>query len=141
MVLPKAEAQAGGTKADAAATENTGRLLVPTRRFKEEGEHECHDMKLHGAPFILLVDAGSAKRQHEHLSMKMAVATTTHHTYNTNGVTEEIVGHGHIDADEGYLPERNIVTRGPVDAHATPGTHRGLFASEKTFTLPQNIYA
>ena len=116
---------------------------MPIRRFKEE-EDECHDMNLHGAPFILLVNNRSAKRRrdrrlrtfwrHEHLSMKMALMTATHCSYYTNGVTEEIVGHGHIGADEAYLPERTIVTRGPVDAHATPGTHRGFFASEKTFT-------
>ena len=48
-------------------------------------------MNLHGAPFISLVDSGLAKRRrdrrlhtflrHEILSMKMAVASTTHHSY------------------------------------------------------------
>ena len=46
----------------------------------------------------------------------------------------ETVRHGPTGADEGYLPERTIVTRGPVDANGTPITHRGFFASEKTLT-------
>ena len=82
---------------DAAETDNTGRShLVPTIRFKEEVEDECHDMNLHGALFKLLVDSGSAKRRHdrrlrtfwrhENLSMKMALATATHHSYDNRNV-------------------------------------------------------
>ena len=88
MVIPEAVAQAGGTQSDAAVTENTSRSFWCHKYTQREEEVECHDMKLHGAPFILLVDNGSAKsrrnrslrtfRRHEHLSMKMAVAITTH---------------------------------------------------------------
>ena len=75
-------------------------------------------MNLHGAPFILLVDNGSHRRdrrlrtfwRHEHLSMKMAFMTATHHLYYTNGVKEKTVGHGPVGADEAYVPERAIVT-------------------------------
>ena len=41
------------------------------------------------------------------------------HSYYTNGVTEEIVGHEHTDADEAYFSKRTIVTRRPAGAHAT----------------------
>ena len=54
--------------------------------------------------------------------MKMAVATTTHHTYYTNGVVEETVGHRHTGADEAQLPVRANVTRGHTDAYAAPIT-------------------
>ena len=62
--------------------------LVPQRYFKEKGEVECHDMRLHDVLFLLLGGSGSMKRRrnrrlrtfrrYEHLYMKMAVATTTH---------------------------------------------------------------
>ena len=75
---------------------------------------------------------GSAKRQHdrriracwshEHLSMKMEVATATHHSYYTNGVTETSVGRGPAGVDEAYLPVRASVTRTPAVAYATPIT-------------------
>ena len=77
-----------------------------------------------------LVDSGSAKRcrdqrlrtfwRQEHLSMKMAVETTTHHTYYTNGVMEETVGHGPAGANEAYLPVRANVTRRHADTYTAP---------------------
>ena len=48
------------------------------------------------------------------MSMNVALATAAHHSYDANGVTEKSEGHGPIGADEACLPERNIVTRGPV---------------------------
>ena len=42
--------------------------------------------------------------------MKMAVATTTHQTYNTNGGMEETVEHGHMGANQAKLPVRANVT-------------------------------
>ena len=63
-------------------------------------------MKLHGAPFISLVDSGSAKRRrdrrlrtfwrHEHPSMKMVVATTMHHSnsYTLRCVTQVAIARG-----------------------------------------------
>ena len=44
--------------------------------------------------------------QHEHLSMKMAVANTTHETYNTNEGLEETVEHGLMGTNEAKLPVR-----------------------------------
>ena len=55
-----AVAEVGGTQSDAAA-DNTGRPFWCQKDFQEEGQDECHVMKLHGAPFILLVGNGSAK--------------------------------------------------------------------------------
>ena len=57
-----------------------------------------------------------------HLSMKMAVATTTHHTYYTNGVMEETVGHRPTGANEAQFPVRANVTRRHADAYAAPIT-------------------
>ena len=50
--------------------------------------------------------------------MNRALPTATHHSYYTNGVTEASVGHGPTGADEGYLSERTIVTRGPASSCA-----------------------
>ena len=61
-------------------------LLVPKRYFKEEGEVECHDMKLHGAPFILLVDNGSAKRRRNR-----SLRTFWRHEHDATVVTAEKV--------------------------------------------------
>ena len=54
--------------------------------------------------------------------MKMAVATTTHQTYNTNGGMEETVEHGPTGANEAKLPVRANVTRRYADACAAPTT-------------------
>ena len=85
-------------------------------------------MNLHGAPFILLVDNGSTRRcrdrriracwRHEQLTMNMALATATYHSYCTNGVTETSEGHGPTGADEAYLSVRTIVARGPAGSCA-----------------------
>ena len=40
-------------------------LLVTITRYKEEGDDECHDWNLRGAPFILLVDNGLARRRRD----------------------------------------------------------------------------
>ena len=67
---------------------NTSRpFWCQKENFKKEGDVECHDMQLQDELFKLLMDSGSAKRRrnrslrtfwrHEHLSMKVAVATTT----------------------------------------------------------------
>ena len=44
--------------------------------------------------------------------------TATHHLYYTNGVKEKTVVNGSSGADETYLPERTMVTRGPAGSCA-----------------------
>ena len=99
-------------------------MAVPPGAMNEEGDDDCNDVNLHGAPFKLLVDNVSARRRrdrrivacwrHEQMTMNMALETAMHHSYNTNGVTEKTVGHGPTGADEAHLPVRTIVTRGPA---------------------------
>ena len=93
--------------------------------FKEEGDDDCNDVDPHGAPVKLLIENGSARRRrdrrqrtfkrHEHLTMKVTFMSATYHVYYMNGVTETTVGHGPTGADEAYLYERTIVTRGLFD--------------------------
>ena len=106
-------------------------LAVPPDAMKKllrRKRDDSNDEGLHGAPFILLVDNGSARRRrdrrlrtswrHKQMTMNMALATATHHSYHTNGATEKTVGHGPTGADETYLSVRTIVTRGPAGSCA-----------------------
>ena len=67
--------------------------------------------------------------------MKMVVATATHHSYYTNGVTETSVEHGPTGVDEAHLPVRASVTRGPADAYATPITD--VVVTAKKMVIPR----
>ena len=79
-------------------------LLVPKKYFKEEGEVECHDMRLHDVLFKLLVDNGSAKKpprpthtplvEPRAITMNTALAITTH-------LSSHIV---HVPSTENTLP-------------------------------------
>ena len=60
--------------------------------------------------------------------------TATHHTYNTNGVTEIPVGHGPTGAVEAYFPARASVTRGPTGSCTTPVTVVVVAAKKKIIT-------
>ena len=68
-------------------------------------------------------------------------ATVTHHTYNTNGVMEETVGHGPASSNEVYLPVRANVTRRHADTCAAPITvvvvtaKKMIIARQSTRTL------
>ena len=66
--------------------------------------------------------------------MKMAVATTTHHTYYTNGEMEETVAHGPTGANEAYLPVTANVTRRHADTYAAPITAVVVTAKKMVIT-------
>ena len=81
---------AGGTQADAAVTGATGR---PSRCHekvsKKKVDDDCNDVDPHGAPVILSIENGWARRRrdrrqrtfrrHEHLTMKMTFMSATYH--------------------------------------------------------------
>ena len=56
--------------------------------------------------------------------MKMAVATMTHHTYNTNGVMEGTVEHGLTGAHDAQLFVSANVTRRYAETCAAPNDSR-----------------
>ena len=97
-------------------------LLVPNRYFTEEGEVECHDMRLHDVLFKLLVDSGSAKCRsnrslrtfwrHENLSMKMAVVTTTHLSSQPRRWLSKAKGEG-LDCHVRDVARKNVVAMVP----------------------------